>query len=108
MAIQKILDNLISKLAMQTAESIESVKLFGSYARSDFSKNSDIDLLVVAKNQKDKVEDIVGDYVIDLLMDNGHYLSVKIFDKNKFDLLNQQKTFFIKHLNKDAVELWKK
>ncbi len=50
----RIIDNLISKLTEKFISEIHSVVLFGSYAKGTASKQSDIDLLFIVSNLKDK------------------------------------------------------
>ena len=50
----KIIDNLISKLTEKFMSEIHSIILFGSYAKGTATKKSDIDLLFIVGNIKDK------------------------------------------------------
>jgi len=50
----KIIDNLISKLTEKFMSEIHSIVLFGSYAKGTATKQSDIDLLFIISNIKDK------------------------------------------------------
>ena len=50
----KIIDNLISKLTEKFMSEIHSIVLFGSYAKGTATKQSDIDLLFIITNLKDK------------------------------------------------------
>jgi len=50
----KIIDNLISKLTEKFMSEIHSIILFGSYAKGIATKKSDIDLLFIVGNIKDK------------------------------------------------------
>ena len=50
----KIIDSLISKLTEKFISEIHSIVLFGSYAKRAAVKQSDIDLLFVVSNVKDK------------------------------------------------------
>ncbi|HLC75051.1 MAG TPA: nucleotidyltransferase domain-containing protein [Candidatus Nanoarchaeia archaeon] len=52
--IKAILDDLLSKIASQIASSLHSIILFGSYAKGTATKSSDIDLLFIVSNIKDK------------------------------------------------------
>lgn len=107
MTTKTILNDLIKQLEKREPNNIASVKLFGSRAREDYSRNSDIDVLIVTKKNHHRIENLVRDYVVELLIQNGPYLSVKIYDKKKYNLLNKKRTFFIQKLEKDAIELWK-
>lgn len=50
----KIIDNLILKLTEKFISEIHSIILFGSYAKGTATKQSDIDLLFIISNLKDK------------------------------------------------------
>ena len=50
----KIIDNLISKLTEKFMSEIHSIVLFGSYVKGTSTKQSDIDLLFIISNIKDK------------------------------------------------------
>jgi len=50
----KIIDNLISKLTEKFMSEIHSIVLFGSYAKGTVVKRSDIDLLFIVSNIKNK------------------------------------------------------
>ena len=50
----KIIENLISKLTEKFMSEIHSIVLFGSYAKGTAAKQSDIDLLFIVSNVKDK------------------------------------------------------
>src|SRR3989344_5642817 len=50
----KAVDNLISKLTEKFISEIHSIILFGSYAKGKATKQSDIDLLFIVSNLKDK------------------------------------------------------
>ena len=50
----KLIDNLISKLTENFMSEIQSIVLFGSYARGTATKQSDIDLFFIVSDIKDK------------------------------------------------------
>ncbi len=50
----KLIDGLISKLTEKFMSEIHSIVLFGSYAKGTATKQSDIDLLFIVSNIKDK------------------------------------------------------
>src|SRR3989338_903809 len=50
----KVTDNIISKLTGKFISEIHSVVLFGSYARGTATKQSDIDILFIVSNIKNK------------------------------------------------------
>jgi len=52
--IKAIIENLVSKLTTDHISEIHSVVLFGSYAKGTASKTSDIDLLFIVTDMKNK------------------------------------------------------
>ena len=66
---------------------IEKIILFGSVARGDDSKESDIDILIITKNDDDdcKIEDDIYSKVTDIIVETGEYLSVKIRSINHYN-----------------------
>ena len=99
MTTKTILNNLVKQLEKGESHNIASVKLFGSRAREDHSRDSDIDVIIVTKRNHHKIENLVSDYVVGLLIKNGPYLSVKIYDK-KIRSIKQEAHFFYTALRK--------
>ncbi|KZX16382.1 nucleotidyltransferase domain protein [Methanobrevibacter cuticularis] len=59
---------------------IEKIILFGSVARGEDKKESDIDILIVTRAINDdlKISDDVYGKVMDILLETGEYLSTKM------------------------------
>jgi len=85
---------------------IHLIELFGSYARGDYHPGSDIDLLVVVKNNKmrDKLFEAVdssmgavgyNELLSPLIMDLPHYQKIKKLN-----------TDFYYYLSKEGKVLW--
>lgn len=105
---ESYLDELFKRLRSLRGDIIE-FKLFGSKARGDFTKDSDIDLLlVVADKKKEIVEKKISEFVTDVLLDEGPYFSIKVYPQSKFRKLTSPPTFFIRQISNEAVDLWPK
>lgn len=52
--LKNVLDKLINNLSIKYISSIHSIVLFGSYAKGKASKNSDIDILFIVNDIKEK------------------------------------------------------
>lgn len=100
----KYIKEFKNKVLRELKNEILLAQIFGSASRGDFSKDSDIDILLVGKDKK-KVSKLVGDFVIETLIKGGPYFSVKIFDPEKYKRLNNPPTFFMQHLKRDARNL---
>ncbi|MDR0912025.1 MAG: nucleotidyltransferase domain-containing protein [Methanobrevibacter sp.] len=82
---------------------INKIILYGSVARGDENEKSDIDILILTNNKKDKniISDDVYDIVWDILMKTGQYISAKInYVKNYEE--NKNLSFF-SNVDKEGV-----
>ena len=58
-------------------DEIEKIILFGSVARGDYNKDSDIDVLVVVKEDPFKMQRMISEIVINILLNKEEYISAK-------------------------------
>ncbi len=69
-------------------ENLKKVILYGSYARGDYTENSDIDIMVLTTltdAEIEKIEAQIYDVAFDFLMDYGVDISVVIKNENQFN-----------------------
>lgn len=92
-------------LEKSLGQNLISLQLFGSKARGNYGKDSDIDLLLILKEKNPRVEEIVYNTVTDLMLKSGVYLSVKIFDSKQFQKLNKIPTVFMQKVKQEAVKI---
>jgi len=82
-----------------------SVKLFGSKARGDSHRNSDIDLIIVLKTSSESNKDKVFDVVMKILKEYETYLSVHIYSDKEHKRLNSIPTVFMQMIQRDAITI---
>jgi predicted nucleotidyltransferase len=65
---------------------IEKIVLYGSVARDEDEKDSDIDILIITSHVVDdlKIEDDIYGKAFDTLLETGEYLSVKMIDSEHY------------------------
>ncbi len=63
---------------------LKKIILFGSVARGEDTKDSDIDILIITNN-KSKIIDDVYSKVGKIILELDEYLSVKIIRKNNYE-----------------------
>ncbi|WP_225370166.1 nucleotidyltransferase domain-containing protein [Methanobrevibacter arboriphilus] len=63
---------------------MKKIILFGSVARGEDTKDSDIDILIITNN-KSKIIDDVYSKVGKIILELDEYLSVKIIRKNNYE-----------------------
>lgn len=79
--------------------------LFGSYARGDFKKYSDVDLLVLLKKATLKKKEQISDLATDLFLKFNTDLSPHIYSKKEFQTLAQLETPFTLMVKKEGIKL---
>lgn len=81
------------------------IKLFGSKARGDFHKDSDIDLIVVLEASDEKIKDKIFDKVMEILNRYEVYLSIHIYSKKEYEYLNNIPTVFMQLVQRDSINI---
>lgn len=78
----------------------EKIILYGSVARGEETEESDVDILVLA-TEKRSIKERVIKKAIDMLLETGTYISVKMLTPDEYEQL--QDTHFIKQIRKEGV-----
>lgn len=92
-------------LTQRFPKEILELKLFGSKARGNSHKESDIDILIVLKKRNKKIEDYILDLTGDLLRKYEILISPIIFSKKEYDYQKKLPSIFIQILNREAIPL---
>jgi predicted nucleotidyltransferase len=79
---------------------IEKIILFGSVARNEDKKNSDIDILVIA-NDKYKIEDDIYSKAFDIYLNEEQDISVILLSNE--DYTYNQNSNFIANVEKEGI-----
>ena len=82
---------------------IEKIILFGSVARGEDTKDSDIDIFIITKNANDnlKIRDDIYDKVMDILLETGEHLSLRFRGKEYYET-HKDFSFYV-NVAKDGV-----
>ncbi len=106
-ALKAYKDYLLAKLPDQ----IERIVLFGSKARGDSTRDSDIDLLVAINGKSvvglgslDPRWHAIVDPTFDFLMDYGIYISPTVMHIGE----TKRWTPLLAHVRRDGIELWRR
>lgn len=107
--MDEVIDKFIMGLEeLHLREKIEKIYLFGSRAKGVERPDSDYDLLLVIKNTEDVnrvLREKLYDLVMDVLLETGRLISLKIFKKEKFEDLCSLETPFIENVLKEGVKV---
>ncbi len=84
--VQKILKKLKAELLRIYGEQIDSIVLYGSQARGDARKDSDIDVLLILKDEFDYLEMLrrSDDEVVSLSLENDVVISRAFVSKKEY------------------------
>ena len=102
---KKALFKFKEELLRKFGKDLFALKLFGSKARGDARKGSDIDILVVLKRLTRKREDFILDLTIELLLKYGVDISPHIFSQSKYFYYKKLPTVFMQILEREAIPL---
>jgi len=101
-------DQVITKFIKDTnnlKERIEEIYLFGSRARGEERPDSDYDLLIVVDQADGKFREKIYEIVLDILLDTGKLLSLKILSSEEFKRLSQLRTPFIENVLREGIKI---
>ena len=93
------LDEFLRRVEDKFGHSIESIVLFGSYARGDYDEESDIDVLIVGDVDFDELMDIVTD----ILLEYRELISPIVIKPEEF---KRRKDTFIKTVLREGKVLY--
>jgi predicted nucleotidyltransferase len=81
------------------------IKLFGSKARGDAKKDSDLDTLVIISNNDWRLCDVVYEIATDLLIETNICISPKVISRKEYNYLNNIASPFIKNVIRDGITI---
>ncbi|GBC97127.1 hypothetical protein HRbin16_02947 [bacterium HR16] len=85
--IRPVAERVKGYLSARYGQGVESVLLYGSYARGEAQSRSEIDLLVVVREplMPQQVREELNDLLLDILLEEGELVSVVVVPKSYFD-----------------------
>lgn len=102
----EILEELSNGIVEIINSNIEKVILYGSVARGTNDKDSDVDIMVIVKNELDEfTEDKLSDFIVDMNLKYDKVFSV--IDVNVHEFIKWADTLpFYKNVNREGIVLW--
>ncbi|WP_324736219.1 nucleotidyltransferase domain-containing protein [Thermococcus sp. SY098] len=82
MSKEKALKEFVQILKERYGKRIKEIILFGSFARGDYDEESDIDVLIVAKNISQKE---ISEITWEILMKYGEVISAIVEEESEFE-----------------------
>jgi len=84
---------------------IREVYLFGSRCRDDWRPDSDYDILIVVERKDREIISRLYDAVMDILLDTGRLISLKVFTASEFNRLKSIPTPFMRNVIMEGIRL---
>ncbi len=84
---------------------IHEIYLFGSRSRNDFSPDSDYDILIVVHKKDHAMISKLYDAVMDILLETGKLVSLKIYPLAEFNRLKSIPTPFMSNILKEGKKI---
>ncbi|MDF2956230.1 MAG: putative nucleotidyltransferase [Candidatus Alkanophagales archaeon MCA70_species_2] len=100
--VKKILTEVKKYLVESFGDKMRQVILYGSYAREDYNKDSDIDILIVVSDDMNpiEVEESLNDLLFEILLDENELCSVRAIPEKLFKEYNSP---FLLNVKKEGV-----
>lgn len=95
----RAVEEFVQRVKEKHGDSVAEIILFGSYARGDYRKGSDVDLLVVWKGDEEEGWRSMTRIAFGVLLSHGAYISVKVVTPEDMEKDNT----FIRNVRKEGV-----
>jgi predicted nucleotidyltransferase len=105
---EKVSNEVVSGVKNIFGEKLKKVILYGSYARGDYDAQSDIDIMVLADIERDKILDYrpqIRRISNDLGLENDVFVSLML-NSEKYFLVNLPVSNFYRNVIKDGKVLY--
>ncbi len=102
---QLVLKKFREVLGKTLGRNLVEVKLFGSKARGDARKDSDIDVVVITATGDWHICDVIYSIVTDILLEDEICISPKVINKKDYDRLYKMRTPFIKNIIREGITI---
>jgi len=96
---KKAIELFTKKAKEALKNNLEDILVYGSVARGEAHRNSDIDIITIVKKNTFKSQMKLASIAFDILLETGEYISVQTFKKN--DL--KKDTIFMANVRGDAI-----
>lgn len=103
--INDILNDFTNKVRRLLGNRVKRIILYGSYARGDYNKNSDIDIMILTDLNYEEIEnyrDKISDIAFDIELEKGVILSPVIKNVDTYNARLNVNPFYT-NVNKEGV-----
>lgn len=104
--IQKILNDFLEEVKTILGSRLKKIVLYGSYARGDYSRNSDIDIMILTDLSDKEISEYsmkIWEKSADIEIDQGIVISPLLRNIDSFNSWLEVKPFYINIVNEGVV-----
>ena len=105
--VQKIINDFLKKVEAVLGNRLTKIILYGSYARGDYNKSSDIDIMILTDLNDAEIEqyrNTISDIAFDMELETGFIISPLIKNIEKYNDRIDVIPFYM-NVNKEGVIL---
>ncbi|OGB89896.1 hypothetical protein A2625_05380 [candidate division WOR-1 bacterium RIFCSPHIGHO2_01_FULL_53_15] len=102
---EKAVKEFTHELRSFAGRSVKQVLLFGSKARGDFNKESDLDLFVLVGQADRDLRRKAAQIVNEILLKYGVLISPRLIPEIRYAFQKRLETGFIKNVERDGIEI---
>jgi len=100
---ERALQLFVKSLKEKYGDKVEKVVLFGSVARGEDKEDSDVDVLIITNYDSFKMQKLVSEIVVDILLKTGIYVSAKVLTLEEFNFLREINSPFYKSVMEEGI-----
>ncbi|SRR3989338_1702818 len=93
------------KIEKLLLDNLVEVKLFGSKARGDARKDSDLDVIVIISSGDWHTSDMIYGIATDILIETGVCVSPKVITKEEYNHLRNIGNIFLKNVIREGIAI---
>lgn len=102
---KKALDDFAEEMKGRHGEKIEEIILYGSYARGEETEESDVDVLVIWKNELIRGRKIAAEIATKALIDHGVLISPKVISPENYEKMAEQNVPFVENVQEEGMKI---
>lgn len=102
---KRALESFKERVVREFADRVDSLQLFGSKARGEAVKHSDVDVLVIMDTVTFDDKMTISGIVFDIMLETGVLLSVKKFTRQEVRVMKEGHALFWQTIAPDLIRL---
>ena len=106
--IKKIVQSFASDVTEEIGDHLEEIIWYGSTARGEGTKDSDIDILLLTKKENHDLRKQAVDVSAYLSLQYDCLIAVSLMSLNRFKKMLENGRLYAKNVDQQGIRLWKK